>query len=75
MLKVVFMLECDHCHEPLERLSVSLDHDCRVWEHEGYELEECAFEEGWTHCYGEDGRINGLICQCCQMTLGQPSDC
>lgn len=48
MLKVLFTLDCDFCHEPLQSATVCCDFEPLVWSSCAADLTRNAREQGWS---------------------------
>lgn len=70
MLKALFLLECDHCHEPYPRISVALQSRDSDWDLNTNDIWQYAWEDGWVEGQrGEDANDHEFICPCCHMML------
>ena len=65
MLRAIFFLDCDFCHESYSRLLSVTDSDETDWNYINGDLEESAFDDGWCHCLMEDTGEYKLMCGGC----------
>jgi hypothetical protein len=69
MLRAIFFLECDYCHDSyssIHSLKGITDH---AWCYVGANLMESAFDDGWLHCLEEDTGNYRLMCCDCEERL------
>jgi hypothetical protein len=66
MLRAIFFLDCDYCHDAHSRIDLRSDIDSRhTWSEFSAEFEESAFDDGWCHCLEEDTGKYLLMCGAC----------
>ena len=47
MLRLVFTLDCDRCHQSYEKAAVCTDSETLLWESFAHDLKTCAAMDGW----------------------------
>ena len=70
MLKVLFSIDCDFCHEPLETAAVCCDFEYLVWQSFAWDLTTYACGEGWEY----DENRNMFRCPECVQQMEELQD-
>lgn len=70
MLRAIFFLDCDFCHESHSSLLSLTDSDEANLDNIKGSLEESAYHNGWCHCLEEDTGEYRLICGGCDFERG-----
>ena len=69
MLRAIFFLDCDFCHESHSDIRSMTDRDDTTWSFVEGDLLESAFGNGWSHCLMEDTGEYKLMCGSCHCAL------
>jgi hypothetical protein len=69
MLRAIFFLDCDFCHESHSCVRSMTDRDHATWSYVRADLEESAFDDGWCHSLMEDTGQYLLMCHACHADL------
>ena len=76
MLRAIYFLDCDFCHESHPDIRSMTDRDDTDWIYIRGDLEESALTDGWCHCLMEDTGEYKLMCHGChaELSVYTPSD-
>lgn len=65
MLRAIFFIDCDYCHESHGDMRSMTDRDETDWHYVEADLSESAFYDGWCLCLEEDTGKYQLMCNSC----------
>ncbi len=75
MLRAIYFLDCDFCHESHSDIRSMTDRDDINWRFVEGDLLESAFADGWCHCLIEDTGMYKLMCCACHADRCIQAEC